>query len=141
MVLLGLQAVNAQAWNGQGDQKLQAGINIWGKGNFGVKGSYDYGIADNVSIGAGAAIYFKGDTKNENRDKAEFSIYGRANYHLQSLLELPKNFDIYPGITMGVMGDSFDFGAHIGFRYFFTDKIGAYAEVGNRGGIGIVFNL
>ena len=25
-------------------------MNVWGKGGFGVKGSYDYGIADAISI-------------------------------------------------------------------------------------------
>ncbi|MDE5492089.1 DUF6646 family protein [Elizabethkingia meningoseptica] len=138
--VLGIQLASAQAWSGQGDQKVQAGINIWGKGAFGVKGSYDYGIADAVSIGAGVGIFSEGKT-DAGRTKTAFSVYGRANYHLKEVLELPDKFDIYPGITMGVLGNSFDFGAHIGFRYFFTPTIGAYAEVGNRGGLGVVINL
>ncbi|QCX53136.1 DUF6646 family protein [Elizabethkingia sp. JS20170427COW] len=140
-ISLGLQTAYAQAWNGQGDQKIQAGINLWGKGNFGVKASYDYGIADAVSIGAGAGIYFNSDIDREDRNNAEFSIYGRANYHMHDLLNLPSQLDIYPGVTLGIIGDTFDFGAHVGVRYFFTDKVGAYAELGNRGGLGIVFNL
>lgn len=45
-------------------------MNVWGKGGFGVKGSYDYGIADAVSIGAGVGIYSEGKTVdgNKNRD-------------------------------------------------------------------------
>jgi len=141
LLIMAASTMSAQAWHGQGDQKFQAGINLWGKGNFGVKASYDYGIAESISLGAGAGIYFNGDTKRADRDKADFSIYGRANYHLQNVLNLPQNMDLYPGISMGILGDTFDFGAHIGFRYFFSDNIGAYAEVGNRGGIGVVFNL
>ncbi|AKH96260.1 MULTISPECIES: DUF6646 family protein [Elizabethkingia] len=138
--MFAIQMASAQAWNGQGDQKIQAGMNVWGKGGFGVKGSYDYGIADAISIGAGVGIYSEGKTVDGNK-KTAISVYARANYHLKDVLELPDKFDIYPGITMGVLGDTFDFGAHIGFRYFFTPTIGAFAEVGNRGGIGVVFNL
>ena len=42
---------------------------------------------------------------------------------------------------MGIVGNSFDFGAHVGFRYFFTEKFGAFIEVGNRGGLGLSINL
>jgi hypothetical protein len=32
-------------------------------------------------------------------------------------------------------------GAHLGARYMFTSKIGIYAEIGNHGTLGAVFNL
>lgn len=137
-LLLGALSLHAQAWQGQGDQKVQVGANLWGRGSFGVKAVYDYGIADAISIGAGAAFYSSGTSDNDN---SAFSIFGRADYHLQEVLRLPDNMDIYPGISMGVFGDAFDFGIHFGFRYLFNDKIGAYAEIGNRGGLGVVFNL
>ncbi|KAF5276582.1 hypothetical protein FQR65_LT16289 [Abscondita terminalis] len=126
--------------NELGDQKVQVGLNAWGNGGFGIKGSYDYGIADAISLGAGVGIYSEGNTGGGNK-KTALSVYARANYHLKEVFGTPDTFDIYPGITMGVLGNTFDFGAHIGFRYFFTPDIGAFAEVGNRGGIGVVFNL
>ncbi|CDN74272.1 hypothetical protein [Elizabethkingia anophelis] len=29
--MFAFQMASAQAWNGQGDQKIQAGMNVWGK--------------------------------------------------------------------------------------------------------------
>lgn len=131
-----ITTANAQAWNGKGDQKVQAGLNVYGNEGLGLKGSYDYGIADAISVGAGLGLFF-----GKNDQKSDFSLHGRFNYHLQDLLNLDNNLDIYPGLTLGVLGDSFDFGAHVGVRYFFTDKIGGFIEVGNRGGLGVVINL
>jgi len=34
--------------------------------------------------------------------------------------------DVYPGLDLGLR----NFGAHAGFRYFFTDGFGVYGEVG-----------
>ncbi|NAW50490.1 hypothetical protein GNY06_03510 [Elizabethkingia argentiflava] len=135
-----IQITSAQAWDGTGDQKVQAGINVWGNGGFGVKVSYDYGIAEAISIGSSLGVFSEGKTV-DGQKKTAISIVTRANYHLKDILDLPEHFDIYPGISLGLMGSAFDFGAHIGFRYFFTPSIGAFAEVGNRGGIGVVFNL
>ncbi|MFN3020218.1 DUF6646 family protein [Soonwooa sp.] len=131
-----MTTASAQAWNGKGDQKVQAGLNFYGSEGLGLKGSYDYGIADAISVGAGLGLYF-----GKNDSKSDFSIHGRFNYHLHDLLNLDNNLDIYPGVTLGVLGDTFDFGAHVGVRYFFTDKIGGFVELGNRGGLGVVVNL
>lgn len=141
LLIFGIYSASAQAWTGIDDQKAQAGLNIWGKGHFGVVGTFDYGVAEAVSIGAGAAIYTKGPKDRADRGRAEFSVFGRADYHLMDALALGDNFDIYPGITMGIMGSSFDFGVHLGARLFFTKNIGAFAEIGNRGSIGIVFGF
>ena len=127
---------SSQAWNGVGDQKIQGGLNIYGNEGLGLKGSYDYGITDAIPVGAGLGIYFgNGD------NKSDFSLHGRVNYHMQDLLDLDSKLDVYPGLTLGVLGDTFDFGAHVGVRYFFTDKFGGFIELGNRGGLGIVINL
>jgi hypothetical protein len=69
----------------------------------------------------------------------------RGMYHFNFL----KNLDTYAGLTLGYVIQSFDgggysgsgydgasfflFGTHVGARYFFTDKIGAYLELGYSG--------
>ena len=55
-VLLG-QMTFAQAWEGNGDQKLQIGFNGWGNGS-GITATYDYGISKLISVGAGANFIF-----------------------------------------------------------------------------------
>ncbi len=127
------QFANAQAWQGVGDQKVQVGFNLYGEGGAGLMATYDYGVADKVSVGAGMNLFF-GDNNN-------FGLNARVNYHLQEALELPENVDIYPGIGIGFLGNDFDFTARIGVRYFFTPQIAVFGEIGNRGGIGIAYNL
>jgi hypothetical protein len=39
---------------------------------------------------------------------------------------LDQKMDIYPGLDLGLK----NFGAHLGFRYFFTDGFGVYTEAG-----------
>lgn len=138
LVLFGSGA-SAQAWAGRGDQKIQVGFNGWGYGT-GITGTYDYGLSNILSIGAGANFFFDhSDNKYEDDD---FGVFGRLNAHLQQPLGLPEQWDVYPGLDLGLLGKSGTyFGAHLGVRYFFTDKIGVYLEAGNNGSLGVSFNL
>ncbi|RQO35237.1 hypothetical protein DBR39_19965 [Chryseobacterium sp. KBW03] len=129
---------NAQAWTGKGDQKVQLGLSAWGYGT-GVTGTYDYGLNKLISVGAGINGYFS-NYKNNDKDNRVF-VFGRLNFHLQEALNLPSKWDIYPGVDLGILGKDFGIGAHIGARYFFTEKIGVFAEVGNNGSLGVSFNL
>lgn len=131
-------AASAQAYIGKGDQKIQVGLSAWGYGT-GVTGTYDYGLNRLISVGAGLNAYF-GNYKNNDDDNRVF-IFGRLNFHLRDALQLPEKLDIYPGVDVGVVGKDFGLGAHIGARYFFTDKIGVFAEVGNIGSLGVSLNL
>lgn len=130
--------VSAQAWTGNGDQKINAGLSAWGYGT-GITGTYDYGLNNLISVGAGLNIYF--DNYKNNDDKNRAFVFGRVNFHLKETLQLPEKLDIYPGVDIGVVGKNFGLGAHIGARYFFTEKIGVFAEIGNNGSLGISVNL
>ncbi|WBX99777.1 DUF6646 family protein [Chryseobacterium gambrini] len=129
---------NAQAWTGKGDQKINAGLSAWGYGT-GITGTYDYGLNKLISVGAGLNIYF--DNYKDNDDKNRAFVFGRINFHLKDALQLPEKLDIYPGADVGVVGRNFGLGAHIGARYFFTERIGVFAEVGNNGSLGVSINL
>lgn len=137
MVFIGT-AVSAQAWTGKGDQKVNLGLNAWGYGT-GVTATYDYGLNQLISVGAGVNAYFDG-YKDNDKDNRVF-VFGRINFHLKDALELPEKLDIYPGVDLGVLGRDFGIGAHIGARYFFTEKVGVFAEVGNNGSLGVSFNF
>ncbi|WP_336732685.1 DUF6646 family protein [Chryseobacterium sp. VD8] len=137
LILTGTFA-NAQAWTGKGDQKINAGLSAWGYG-IGITGTYDYGLNKLISVGAGLNIYF--DNYKNNDDKNRAFVFGRINFHLKDALQLPEKLDIYPGADVGVVGNSFGLGAHIGARYFFTERIGVFAEVGNNGSLGVSINL
>ena len=128
----------AQAWEGNGDQKIQIGLSAWGNGT-GITGTYDYGISNMLSVGGGANFYFS-NYKDDDKDN-NFFIFGRLNVHLQDALGMDDQWDIYPGLDVGIIGNTFGLGAHIGARYFFNDKLGAFVEIGNNGSIGVSINL
>lgn len=124
------------AFSGAGDKKLQLGFNGYGYGS-GISGSFDYGVHEFISIGVGANFYF-GKLKYAN---ANLFLFGRVNLHLNPLLNLPSQLDIYPGVDLGYYNEGFGWNPHLGIRYLFTPKIGIYAEAGRTGALGVVFNL
>ena len=137
-LMLGFSQLSiAQAWNGEGDQKVQIGLSAWGNGT-GITGTYDYGLSNLISVGGGANIYFNNNAHHNNDN---IFIFGRLNFHLQDALGLPDQWDIYPGADVGVLGNTFGLGVHLGARYFFNDKFGAFVELGNNGSIGVSINL
>ncbi|WP_294223793.1 DUF6646 family protein [uncultured Chryseobacterium sp.] len=131
-------AADAQAWTGKGDQKINAGLSAWGYGT-GITGTYDYGLNSLISVGVGLNVYF--DNYKDSNDENRVFAFGRVNFHLKNALQLPEKLDIYPGVDVGVVGRNFGLGAHIGARYFFTERIGVFAEVGNNGSLGVSINL
>jgi len=127
-------SVQSQSFEGKGDSKLNLGFDFYGYG-YGIKVTYDYGLGDVISIGAGSSFYL-------NNDENDYYLYFRSNVHLGILLDLPSQFDIYPGIELGYLSRS-DIGlsAYIGLKYFFSDKIGIFAEIGTIGALGMSINL
>ncbi len=124
----------SQSYIGKGDAKINAGFDIYGYGS-GIKVFLDYGLTDLFSIGTGASYYL-------SNDDTDYYIFGRTAVHLGELLDLPEKVDIYPGIELGYLeGNDVGFTAFVGVRYFITNKIGAYLELGNNGGVGISINL
>jgi len=106
---------------------------------YGVTATYDYGVSKIISLGAGANLYFSG-YKDDNKDNNVF-VFGRVNFHLQDALDMPSKWDLYPGVDVGVIGNTFGLGAHLGVRYFFNNNVGAFLEAGNNGSIGVSFNF
>ena len=118
---------NAQAYKGKGDIKAQVGMNIQDHGT-GINVSADFGIGENMSYGFVASYLLSvdevaGDKPNFD-DRADVKV--RFNANLGNVFKLDKAMDIYPGLNLGTR----NFGAHLGFRYFFTDGFGLYSEAG-----------
>ncbi len=126
--------VFSQSYDGKGDTKLNIGYDLYGFGN-GIRANIDYGLTDLFSVGAGASYYFS----NPDND---YYLYGRTAIHLGLLLDFPSKFDLYPSIQVGYLSSNdVGFDAFIGVKYFFTNKIGVYAEIGRNGSIGLSINL
>jgi hypothetical protein len=94
----------------------------------GINVSADFGIGENMSYGFVVSYLLSvdevaGDKPNFD-DRADVKV--RFNANLGDVFKLDKAMDIYPGLNLGTR----NFGAHLGFRYFFTDGFGLYSEAG-----------
>lgn len=133
--LLTFSTIYAQAYQGKGDTKFQVGANFQSEGT-GIMSTLDYGIGENISLGV-KGIYLLGvedygDLAGENPLGIEnpefgdrFDIRVRFNAHLGNVINIDENFDLYPGLDLGLK----NFGGHLGARYFFTDGFGIFTEL------------
>jgi len=114
---------NAQAFKGKGDGKFQVGANFQNNGT-GINVSYDYGIGENISLGF-SSTYLLGVEEILDADFGNrFDFKARFNANIGNVLAIDENFDLYPGLSLGLK----NFGGHLGARYFFTDGFGLYTE-------------
>jgi hypothetical protein len=132
VTLLSVSLINAQAYKGKDDNKFQVGANFQENGT-GINVSYDYGIGENISIGISSTYLLgvaDGLLNNTNEDlnadfDNRFDVRARFNANLGNVINVDPNFDLYPGLSLGLK----NFGGHLGARYFFTEGFGIYTEL------------
>jgi hypothetical protein len=123
MCSVATQNLMAQAYSGTGDAKFQLGPNFQDNGT-GIVASYDYGIGPNLSIGAWSSYVLGVDEVLNAGFGDRFDIRARLNANLGNVLADGGDFDVYPGLSLGLK----NFGGHLGARYFFSDGFGIYTE-------------
>jgi len=120
-----VQISYAQAFTGKGDKKFQVGLNIQ-DGGTGITSTIDFGLGANMSYGFVGTYLLNTDEiageKAAFEDRADFKF--RFNANIGSVIGLNPKADIYPGLNLGTR----NFGAHLGFRYFFSEGFGLYTE-------------
>lgn len=136
----------AQLAVGKGDKFLNVGIGLGGYGGIVYGGgaiafgaSFEAGVAPNITVG-GVASY-----RPYSGYGSYYSIGARGSYHFNELINLANDkVDLYGGLGLIYSGWTWNesyvgfrnsyggvgFGGHIGGRYFFSDKLGGFAEVG-----------
>ncbi|HCQ13117.1 DUF6646 family protein [Flavobacterium sp.] len=126
LLVLSASFVNAQAFKGKGDVKLQVGATMQEYAT-GIVTTADFGLGENISIG-GSIGYLLNTTDAEGTPKFDdrFDAKFRFNANIGNVLNISEKFDVYPGLDLGLR----NFGAHLGARYFFTDGFGVYTEAG-----------
>lgn len=144
--MLGVSAVNAQSF-GEGTKVIQVGATIGGDFGLPLSASFEYGVSD--KIGVGAYVGYASREFNTGYSAADYKVtytlFGaRGNYHFYT----EDKFDAYAGVLLGYNSATVTytnggsnvfgtpsyggsvFGGQIGGRYYFTDSIGAFAELG-----------
>ncbi len=120
--------INAQAYRGKGDVKFNVGASFQNGGS-GIQITTDYGLGENISYGFVASYLLSADSdalgnKPEFADRFDGKV--RFNANLGNVFKMDEKMDVYPGLDLGLR----NFGAHLGFRYFFTEGFGIYTEAG-----------
>jgi len=127
-LLFTIGLINAQAFKGNGDVKFDVGANIQDGGS-GIRVSSDFGLGENMSFGF-VTSYLLAVSKDALGNTPDFGdridVKGRFNANLGNVFQLDPKMDIYPGLDLGLR----NFGAHLGFRYFFTEGFGIFTEAG-----------
>ncbi len=134
-----------------GGLQLNAGI---GFSNWGVPvyAGVDYGIHDDITIGG--ELSFRKKTNN-NINYTSFAIIANGNYHFNRILDIPSEFDLYAGLSIGyfnwsadnVTGPSNDYKSglnsyiQVGGRYFFDERWGTCLELGLGSANGLSFGI
>lgn len=142
----------------QGELQLNFGVGFssWG---LPIYGGLDYGMAKDFSIGG--EVSYRSYSEDFGRNKYDHTILGIAangNYHLNSVLNIGNNWDVYVGLNIGFFNWSspngyggshnsgLGLGAQLGARYYFTQKWGVTLEFGggnafNGGKFGLSLKL
>lgn len=117
----------SQVFKGKGDQKLDVDLNLQNRAT-GISATFDYGIADNLSIGV-QSTYAIGlsDAYSDANFGRRFDARARFNANIGNVLNISDDLDLYAGVNVGLH----NFGGQIGARYFFTDGFGVNLEMVN----------
>ncbi len=123
ILVFGVAAMNAQAFDGKDDQKFQVGASFQDNGT-GVAATYDYGLGENFSIGLTAG-YVLGVNEIIGADFGDrINLVARFNANIGSVMNIGDAVDVYPGLNLSMK----QFGGHLGGRYFFSDGFGIFTE-------------
>jgi outer membrane immunogenic protein len=151
-----ITSANGQRPFGKGRYEINGGIGFsdWGIPFY---GGVDFGVHKDISAGLeGSFRTYNEDYTGTIYNSTIYGITGNSNYHFDTLIGIPWNWDLYAGINLGYYywsiprdypGNSSSgvgFGAQIGGRYFFSEVVGLNLEfsLGNSfsgGKIGITY--
>lgn len=126
----------------KGQLQLNAGIGFSGWG-IPIYAGLDYGVHPDITVGGEVSFRsYHDDILGTKYNHTIFGISGNGNYHFNNLLNIPSNWDLYAGLSLGFYfwSSSGDYpgsnasgvglGLQVGGRYYFNDKFGINLELG-----------
>lgn len=142
ILILATSFVFAQSNISKGESQINVGVGLssWGVP---VYLGFDYGVHQDITLGAEASFRSYNDNWHDNKYRhSVIGIQGNANYHFNTVLNIPSNWDFYAGLNLGFYSwnspndyegshtSGLGLGAQIGGRYFFSNKVGINLEFG-----------
>lgn len=167
-LLLTLFATSATYAQGVLDSKaLNVGIGVSGWG-IPIYAGIDFPVHEDITIGGNLSFQTSSENHSGWTEKNTIiGISGRGDYHFNNILDLPEEWDLYGGLSLGYwiwnvkvkdddgfFSDSYSAAGHGGFgiygqvgaRYFFKDNLAVNLELGggtiiSGGRLGITYLL
>lgn len=144
--LISTSAIIAQGPVSKGESQINFGVGLssWG---IPVYLGFDHGIHPDITLGA--ELSYRSYDNNWNKHKYNHTvigILGNANYHFNTILEIPSPWDFYAGLNIGFYNwqspneyegshnSGLGLGAQIGGRYYFSNTVGINLEFGGGNG-------
>jgi outer membrane immunogenic protein len=142
MLVLAFNFAIAQSPVGNGGKQINFGT---GFSSYGIPLYFgmDFGVHDDITVGFNLSYRSYRERWAGNRyGNSVIGIFGNANYHFNTILEIPREWDVYAGVSLGYYiwsvasgyGGSAASGlgldGQIGARYYFNDRWGINLEFG-----------
>lgn len=147
---------NAQAPIEQGEKHINAGV---GLSTYGLPlyAGVEIGLDNNISVGG--ELSYRKYTRFSSWNPSIITIAGLANYHLNELLEIPSEWNLYAGVTAGYSIWSYSgtssvlrtgrsrifLAGQVGGRYYLSDNFAINVELGggtySGGKLGVTFKI
>lgn len=141
-IFTGISSASAQSFS-EGTSVIQAGIGFGGAFGTPISLGYEYGITEKIGVGLSVGYGSSSESIFGGNYKYTNILVGlKGNYHFYTTDEI----DFYGGAILGYNNQSVSttftgpgaktavsdvlFGLQAGGRYYFTEKFGAFAEVG-----------
>lgn len=131
---------------GQGQFNAGVGFSSWG---IPVYLGFDYGVHKDITIGGELSYRSYRDRWDGRRyNHSIIGIAANGNYHFNTLLNIPNNWDFYAGLNVGFYiwnsnneyrgshSSGLGLGGQVGGRYYFNDKFGINLEFGGGNAFG-----
>lgn len=131
---------------GQGQFNAGVGFSSWG---IPLYLGFDYGVHKDITIGGELSYRSYHDRWDGRRyNHSIIGISANGNYHFNSLLNIPNNWDFYAGLNVGFYiwnsnnayrgshSSGLGIGGQVGGRYYFNDKLGINLEFGGGNAFG-----
>lgn len=142
----------------KGESQFNAGLGFssWG---IPVYAGFDVGVHRDISVGGELSVRNRYDNFEGKKYKQNvIGLSGNGNYHFNTLLEIPRDWDFYAGLNLGLyfwsssddypedMGSNVGLGAQIGGRHYFNNRVGINLEFGGAntfsgGKVGVTVKL
>lgn len=142
VLLVGSFTLAAQSPIAPGEKQFNAGV---GLSSYGVPlyAGVDFGVAQDISIG-GVFSYrkFSDGFAGTNFDWTLIVLGLNGNYHFDNILDLPSDWNVYGGLTLGyyiwsepsgytgTRASGLGIDAQVGTRYFFSKTFAVNLELG-----------